>query len=63
MLLRFVSSLVVATLVFMGLHSPGFAEDHGKPPVMELENQYDQLIELETNRENEVKKYDSIDRL
>ncbi|MCA0988473.1 LPXTG cell wall anchor domain-containing protein [Guptibacillus algicola] len=60
---RVISALVVVGLLFLGINNPVHAEDHGKPPVEELEKQFDQLIELETNKENEVKKYDSIDRL
>ncbi|SDM49985.1 hypothetical protein [Sediminibacillus halophilus] len=47
----------------LGLHSSVSAEDHGNPPVEELEAQFNSLMDLETNEDGEVKKYSSKGRL
>lgn len=60
---RLLSALVVAGLVFMGMSTPAFAEDHGEPPVKEMEKKFHELIYQETTEDGEVKNYDSKDRL
>ncbi|WP_349408338.1 LPXTG cell wall anchor domain-containing protein [Pseudalkalibacillus sp. SCS-8] len=55
--------LLVAGLVFTGLHSPVLAKDHGKPPVKDLENRFNELMDLETGDDGAVKKYDSKDQV
>lgn len=61
---RFSVVVVVMFLVALtGLHNPVFADNHGEPPVKELEQQFNDLIDLETTEDGEVKKYDSRDRL
>ncbi|RLQ86700.1 LPXTG cell wall anchor domain-containing protein [Planomicrobium sp. Y74] len=58
--------LVVAVLVLVtltGLQIPVFAENHGEPPVKELEQQFYDLIYMETAENYEVEQYDSLDRL
>lgn len=60
---RFLSALVVAGLVFMGMNTPVFADNHGEPPVKEMEQKFHELIHQETNEDGVVKNYDSKDRL
>ncbi|RAZ79661.1 LPXTG cell wall anchor domain-containing protein [Planococcus halotolerans] len=58
--------LVVAVLVLVtltGLQIPVFAENHGEPPVKELEQQFYDLIYMDTAENYEVEQYDSLDRL
>lgn len=57
------SAVLVACLVVIGMATPVFADNHGKPPVEELEKQFNEFFTLETTDEGEVKKYDSMDRL
>ncbi|SDK17576.1 hypothetical protein [Sediminibacillus albus] len=47
----------------MGLQHPVSAEDHGKPPVEDLEKQFNDLMNLETTENGEVVQYDSKARL
>ncbi|MCA0988474.1 hypothetical protein [Guptibacillus algicola] len=60
---RFLSALVVAGLVFMGMNTPAFAANHGEPPIKEMEQKFHELIHQETNEDGVVKNYDSKDRL
>ncbi|MBH0231154.1 LPXTG cell wall anchor domain-containing protein [Halobacillus yeomjeoni] len=53
----------VTALVFTGLHSPVFAEDHGEPPVKDLEQQFKNVLMVETEEDGEVTKYDSMDEV
>ncbi|QHJ70577.1 LPXTG cell wall anchor domain-containing protein [Planococcus halotolerans] len=58
--------LVVAVLVLVtltGLQIPVFAENHGEPPVKELEQQFYDLIYMETAENYEVEQYDSMAQL
>lgn len=58
--------LVVAVLFLVtltGMQVSVFAENHGEPPVKELEQQFSDLIYLEPAEDYEVKQYDSLDQL
>lgn len=58
-----VISILAAVLVFAGLQSPVLAEEHGKPPVEELEQQFVDLIYQETAEDQEVQNYDALGAL
>ncbi|MFG6117365.1 LPXTG cell wall anchor domain-containing protein [Halobacillus sp. MO56] len=63
MLKRFSAVVVMFLVALTGFHNPVFADNHGETPVKELEQQFNDLIYLETTEDGEVKKYDSMDRL
>jgi hypothetical protein len=62
-MIKKMSIVLVACLVFAGMSSPVFADNHGKPPVKELEQQFYNFFTLETTENGQVKKYDSLARL
>ncbi|MCA0984069.1 hypothetical protein LCL89_08435 [Halobacillus yeomjeoni] len=53
----------VTALVFTGLNNPVFAEDHGEPPVEDLEKQFKNIVLLEKEEDGKVKEYDSLDAI
>ncbi|MFD1032462.1 LPXTG cell wall anchor domain-containing protein [Metaplanococcus flavidus] len=55
---------VIVLVMLTGLQMPVFADNHGEPPVRELEQQFRDLIyNLETAQDYEVVEYDSMARL
>ena len=61
MLKRFTATLATFLLA-AGIHSPAMADDHGEPPVEELEKKFEELLFPETDG-TKVTKYDSIHQL
>ncbi|ARI76945.1 hypothetical protein [Halobacillus mangrovi] len=60
--MRKLFSIIVLGIMILGIHTTIHAENHGKPPVKELEQKFHNLIfqEIEEDQEiNKVKKYDS----
>lgn len=57
--MKTLSSLLVALLLFTVFQIPVFAESHGEPPVIELEQQFEELIYQETTDDWEVINFDS----
>ncbi|KGP73607.1 LPXTG cell wall anchor domain-containing protein [Pontibacillus yanchengensis] len=55
--------VIAGLLVCIASVNPVFAEDNGKPPVEKLEQQFNQMMSLETTKDGKVKKYDSLGRL
>lgn len=53
------SSLLVALLLFTVFQFPAFAESHGEPPVVELEQQFQDLFYQETTEEGQVINFDT----
>ncbi|WP_101845615.1 LPXTG cell wall anchor domain-containing protein [Halobacillus sp. Marseille-P3879] len=62
-MIRMLSVVLFAFLVVFGFQTSVSADDHGEPPVEELEQQFNDLMNLETNDDGEVVNYDSKDRL
>lgn len=44
---KMLAALLVAALIFTGFQNSGLAEDHGKPPVEQLEQKFSDLFTLE----------------
>ncbi|WP_377890697.1 LPXTG cell wall anchor domain-containing protein [Alkalihalobacillus sp. R86527] len=59
-MVRMLAALLVTALFFTGFQNPALAEDHGKPPVEELEEQFSNLFNVETEENNYVKDYDTL---
>ncbi|UOQ42847.1 LPXTG cell wall anchor domain-containing protein [Halobacillus salinarum] len=60
---RKLSAVLIACVVFTTLHTSVFAENHGEPPVTDLEQKFKDLVKLEYGDHYQVKKYDSIERI
>lgn len=62
-MLKKLVSILVAMLVMAGVPVAVFAEEHGEPPVEELEQQFHDLIFQEHEQDYELQNYDSLDAL
>jgi LPXTG-motif cell wall-anchored protein len=57
------SAVLVILLLALGFQGVVSAENHGEPPIMELEQQFENLIYQETTENGQLKNYDSMDKL
>ncbi|WP_270180918.1 LPXTG cell wall anchor domain-containing protein [Alkalihalobacillus sp. CinArs1] len=62
---RILSALVIVTgLLFMGFQNTALAQDHGEPPVKELEADFNELLQVKNEESSLISKgYDTIEKL
>lgn len=63
-MVRMLAALLVTALFFTGFQNPALAQDHGKPSVEELEQQFKDLFNFETEDGSDyLKDYDTKDEV